>query len=539
MSSTGPSPPTPGMYRRRERVRLVDAVLVSTSPLAASRLNDTAAEVVRALGDEFRTAEAVARETELEPAAVARLLESLRRRGFLAWRSERDPSYRPPVSVVVTVRNDSEQLQRCLDALRGLDYETYEVVVVDDGSTDGTGAVASNHALAEAGRLRTVAVGTAEEPLGIGASRNRGVEAAAHGVIAFTDADCRPGERWLADLVPVLAHHDVVGGRVRPAGDSTASVYEGINASLDMGPRPARVDPGGDVPYLATANLVGRRSAFEAVPFPPRNVAEDVEFCWRTIEAGYDVVYTPAGTVEHDYRTGLGDVAARRATYGASEALLAREFGRERAGRVAVPTTAAVVAVLALVWFVASGIPATVAAGLGAVVVGLAAAGRTKRLMQLRRRLAPAVSTTDIVRSQARTWLSATYAIAREVTRYYAGPLVLLAGLVWVSGWPSVATVLLVAIFAAVAFPLVVEYAVHDPGVGVAGYAAYYLADHAGYQLGVYRGALTHGTLAHLAPAGRFRLAGPGADGRPRRGLDAGPEAEHAGDAAHDDAASD
>lgn len=527
MSSASPSPPAPGAYRLRQSVRLVDDVLVSTAPLAASRLNEAAVDVVRGLGEEGRSAEAVARETALESSSVADLLEDLRRRGFLAWRPERDPSHTPPASVVVTVRNDGEQLRGCLDALGRLDYPSYEVVVVDDGSTDGTAAIVAAHPLAEAGRLRTVAVGAADEALGIGASRNRGVDAAAHDVIAFTDADCRPGERWLADLVPFLARHDVVGGRVRPAGDSTASAYEGVNASLDMGPDPARVDRGGDVPYLPTANLVGRRTAFEAVPFPPRNVAEDVEFCWRALEAGYDVVYTPTGAVEHRYRTGLRTVAARRATYGASEALLAREFGRDRAGRVAVSTSAATVAALGLVWLATSGTLATVAAGLGAGVMGLAAVGRARRLWQLHRRLAPAVSMADVARSQTRSWLSAAYAISREVTRYYAGPLVLFGGLGALAGWPSVAAVIFVAVVAAVAFPLVVEYAVHGPGTTVAGYAAYYLADHGGYQLGVYWGARRHGTLAHLAPGRRFRMVGPGigalatlglGDRTPRRG---------------------
>ncbi|MFB6354586.1 MAG: glycosyltransferase [Halobacteriales archaeon] len=537
MSSASPSPP--GAYRRRESVRLVDDVLVSTAPLAASRLNEAAVDVVRALGAEYRPAEAIARETAREPASVIDLLEDLRRRGFLAWRPERDPSHTPPVSVVVTVRNDREPLRECLDALGRLDYPSSEVVVIDDGSTDGTAAMASNHPLAEAGRLRTVAVGSASEPLGIGASRNRGVEAAAHDVIAFTDADCRPDERWLADLVPFLARHDVVGGRVRPAGDSTASAYEEVNASLDMGPEPARVHRGGDVPYLPTANLVGRRAAFEAVRFPPRNVAEDVAFCWRALEAGYDVVYTPTGVVGHRYRTGLGAVAARRATYGASEALLAAEFGRDRAGRVAVPTSAAIVAALGLVWLATSGALATVAAALGAGVVGLAAVGRVRRLWQLHARLAPAVSRADIARSQARSWLSAAYALAREVTRYYAAPLTLLGGVIGLAGWPSVAGVVLVAVVAAVALPLVIEYAVHDPATTVAGYAAYYLADHGGYQLGVYRGAVRHRTLAHLAPGRRFRMVGPGTgalatlghgDRTPRRGGADAPDGDDDGD---------
>ena len=82
------------------------------------------------------------------------------------------------------------------------------------------------------------------EELGIGASRNRGVKAASHDVTAFTDADCRPRPEWLADLAPTLAAHDLVGGRIWPAGETPADAYEGMKSSLDMGARVTRITLG-------------------------------------------------------------------------------------------------------------------------------------------------------------------------------------------------------------------------------------------------------------------------------------------------------
>jgi mycofactocin system glycosyltransferase len=495
-----------GEYRRRDGVSVVEGVVVSRRPLTATRLNDAAVSLLRELDDgAFHAPETVASRTDYDAATVERLFERLADREFLEWRPARDPDYRPPVSVVVTVRNDRDHLDRCLDALAELDYPEYEVVVVDDGSTDGTRELVESRAASDNG-LRLVRVGNPDDPIGIGASRNRGVDAARHDTIAFTDADCRPRANWLADLVPCLAAADLVGGRVRPAGESAASAYEGVNSSLDMGAYAARIDPAGSTPYLATANLVGRRQAFEAVRFPERNVAEDVEVCWGALDAGYEVVYTPEGVVEHAYRDDLRAFAARRATYGASEALLASEHDREDSS-VGVPLVAVLVVALAVAGVAGSGTLATAAFVLGGGLLGLTAGAGGWRGWQRARRLGGAVSSRDLVESWARRRLSSAYALAREVTRYYALPIAALAGLCWLVGpWWLGATVS-GALAATITLPAVVEYRVHAPDASRTAYAGYYLADHLGYQLGVYRGALAHRTLTHLRPSARFRLA--------------------------------
>lgn len=496
-----------GEYRRWDGVRLVDDTLLSRRPLAATRLNDAGVETVDALSrGEFRSPSSIARETNQDPESVKRLFDRLHDRRFLEWRPSRDPGYRPSVSIVVTVRNEKDQLRGCLDALAALDYPEYEVVVVDDGSTDGTSDVATTHTLAELGAVRTVSVGGTDAPLGIGASRNRGVDAAAHDVIAFTDADCRPHHDWLSELVPVLASHDLVGGRVRPAGDAAVSAYEGVNSSLDMGSYAARVDPGGETPYLPTANLVGRRALFEAVGFPERNVAEDVALCWDALDDGFSVVYAPSGGVEHVYRSGVRAVASRRSAYGASEALLARNHGREGTASVDVPVTAVLAVVLAILGLSLGGLASSLASAGFVAVAAVALGTGGARLWRRYRRFSSTVSAEDLVRSWGRERLSTAYAIARELTRYYAGPLAILGVVAVAAGADVLGATLLVSILAAVGLPLLVEYRVHHPPVSALGYAGYYLADHLGYQYGLYRGAVAHRTLAHLNPFTRFRL---------------------------------
>jgi len=501
-----------GEYRLRSGVTVTDTILVSTQPLLATRLNETAIETIDALESEtFRSPMAVASELGRDAEPVVQLFERLHRRGFLEWRPARDCQFTPPVSIVVTVRNDRHSLERCLDTLAELEYPMYEVVVVDDGSTDGTNKMARNYGMVGPSRVHVLSVGSSTDPLGIGASRNRGVAAATYDVIAFTDADCRPRTDWLTDLVPILSTADLVGGRIRPAGETAASVYEGINSSLDMGAYASRVDPGGDVPYLATANLIGHRSAFESIPFPNRSIAEDVDVCRRAIAAGLEVVYSPTGVVEHVYRDGRYDFTNRRAAYGSSEALLSRDYGRDDTGSVGMPTLLPFAVIVGLFITFASAAVATATVGVMAISLSLLGSFRGWHLWQRYRQLPPIISVSDVLRSWVRERLSSTYAVSREITRYYAGPALFLGILAWGTGIRTVGGGILGATVTAIALPMAVEYHVHDPDTSLFDYGTYYAADHFGYQYGAYRGAFVYHTFSHLNPLTRFRLAGAGA----------------------------
>lgn len=501
-----------GEYRLRNGVTVPGTILVSTQPLLATRLNETAIETIHALESEtFRSPTAVASELGRDAEPVVQLFERLHRRGFLEWRPARDRQFRPPVSIVVTVRNDRTSLERCLDALAELEYPMYEVVVVDDGSTDGTNEMARNYGMVGTSRVHVLSVGRSTDPLGIGASRNRGVAAATHDVVAFTDADCRPRVDWLTDLVPILGTADLVGGRIRPAGETAASVYEGINSSLDMGAYASRVEPGGNVPYLATANLIGHRSAFESVPFPDRSIAEDVDVCRRAIAAGLEVVYSPTGVVEHVYRDGKRDFASRRTAYGSSEALLARDYGRDRSGGVGLPTLLPFAVVVGLLATFGSAVVSTVTVGVMAISLGLLGSFRGWHLWQRYRQLPPIISASDVLRSWGRERLSSTYTVSRELTRYYAGPALFLGVLAWGAGIQTMGGGIIGVTITTIALPMAVEYRVHDPDTSLLGYGTYYAVDHFGYQYGAYRGAFVYHTFSHLNPLTRFRLTGPGA----------------------------
>ena len=115
--------------------------------------------------------------------------------------------YCPQVTVIVPAYNAAETLPACLAALATQDYprSAYEVIVVDDGSTDETAAIAHKC---------NVSVIT-QPNAGPAAARNRGAAAAQGDLLLFTDADCVPVPGWISALVAPFSDPSVAGAKGR------------------------------------------------------------------------------------------------------------------------------------------------------------------------------------------------------------------------------------------------------------------------------------------------------------------------------------
>ena len=227
----------------------------------------------------------------------------------------------PAVSVVLPVRNRRALLRQALDALDAQTYRDFEVIVVDDGSTDGS----PEEAEADAARGRPVRLVHSDRSGAVGA-RVAGVEQSAAPYLAFTDSDCVPDPGWLAAGVAALEEGaDVVQGLTRPTRQVRAmerSVWsladDGLFATCNAFYRRSAYDAAGGFDSTAGDRLGFRQGSF----LKGMGFGEDTLLGWRVRRTGR-AAFVPDAVVAHEVFGVDPTEAIRRAwTTGAFPALM-------------------------------------------------------------------------------------------------------------------------------------------------------------------------------------------------------------------------
>ena len=287
----------------------------------------------------------------------------------------------PKVSIVVASYNGDRTLKACLDSLQRQNYPDYEIILVDDGSTDSTPQFAAQFAEASKGEhnlttttpsprpsgeragvrgtefetksLLTPALSSFgggegekstqflnrpaakpafhffrhEKNLGLSVARNTGIAAATGEIVAFTDSDCRADEDWLRYLVGDLVSSEFVGiggPNLLPPEDSpsaaTVMASPGGPAHVMLTDREAEHIPG--------CNMAFYKWALDGIGgFDPifTKAGDDVDICWRLQQAGQKIGFSPAAFVWHFRRSTVGAYLKQQQGYGEAEALLVRK----------------------------------------------------------------------------------------------------------------------------------------------------------------------------------------------------------------------
>jgi glycosyltransferase involved in cell wall biosynthesis len=216
------------------------------------------------------------------------------------------------VTVIIPARNESHRIATTIRSVLGQFSGIPEVVVADDGSSDGT---------AEAARKAGAVV--IEIPGGgnPAVARNRGARLAKGSVLLFLDADCVPQAGWLA------AHQEAHRAGRRIVGGSLA-LPPGISwtARADYFATAYHVHPGrkpGTVPNHSPANLSVERSVFEATggfveQFPVADGHEELAWQGAAKRAGIEIYFEPRAEAEHWNRSGLTNLLRRSYRWGYS-----------------------------------------------------------------------------------------------------------------------------------------------------------------------------------------------------------------------------
>ena len=178
------------------------------------------------------------------------------------------------LSIIVPVYNTREYLAACLDSVLLPDHRDYELLIVNDGSTDGSGAIAAEYARRFPGLVRVITT----ENGGLGAARNVGLENAAGDYLLFLDSDDSLEKGALDELLPLLDGSFDIGifdiVQVNPAGvpvGHLSGCSKGGDFTLEE--YPALL-----FDYPSACNKLFRRSLFldTGVRFPGRVWFEDL-----------------------------------------------------------------------------------------------------------------------------------------------------------------------------------------------------------------------------------------------------------------------
>lgn len=227
------------------------------------------------------------------------------------------------VSVVVPVFNGRETIAACLESLlkQELPREGLEIIVVDDGSRDGTLAVVSKYP--------SVRVVSQPRNMGPAAARNRGAQEAIGEIILFTDADCVPGENWVADMVRSFEDDPGVTGvkgvyRTRQL-DLTARFVQ-----LEFEFKYERMKRRETIAFIDTYSAGYRRQVFlESGGFHtgfPVASTEDIELSFRLASKGYRMVFNPRAYVYHQHPASWIDYMKRKFKYAYWGAVVMRQY---------------------------------------------------------------------------------------------------------------------------------------------------------------------------------------------------------------------
>jgi glycosyltransferase involved in cell wall biosynthesis len=220
------------------------------------------------------------------------------------------------VSVVIGTYNRARLLDGTLQALAAQevpDSLKWEIVVVDNNSTDSTAQVVTAFARTMATPVRYVF----ERRQGVSHARNRGIQKARGAILAFTDDDVLPAPDWIAQVAAAIDrwHADGVGGRILPRWEAAPPRW--LTGNRNLLARVAIMDFEGSrllalpleaEPQIWGANMAFRREFFERVgEFDPRLGVvgkklfrgEEPDLIHRALELGLTIAYDPALTVFH------------------------------------------------------------------------------------------------------------------------------------------------------------------------------------------------------------------------------------------------
>lgn len=226
-----------------------------------------------------------------------------------------DQSDWPKVSVVVCSYNGAAMLRGCLRSLMAVDYPDYEVILVDDGSSDATAEIADEFPQVVYHR---------QENRGLSVARNVGAELASGEIIVYTDSDCEADRDWLRYMVQAMEDQQVeaIGGpNITPLDSSWTARCVGASPG---NPSHVMLDDH-HAEHVPGCNMAFKRSTLLGIggfDSQFRQAGDDVDICWRFLDADLPIGFASGAMVWHHRRPSVKAYIRQQKGYGRSEAMV-------------------------------------------------------------------------------------------------------------------------------------------------------------------------------------------------------------------------
>jgi glycosyltransferase involved in cell wall biosynthesis len=198
-------------------------------------------------------------------------------------------------SVIIPAYNAENTLYSCLESLadQSLPKEDYEVIVVDDGSTDGTSKIAQDFNVKYIFQTNQ----------GPAAARNKGARSAEGDIILFTDSDCVPAHNWIHEMVSPYNDNEVIG--VKGAYKTRQAELAARFAQAEFEDRFDLLTKSPSIDMIDTYSAAFKKEVFFKMGgfdenFPVAN-NEDTDLSYRMAIAGHKLVFNPRAFVYHTH----------------------------------------------------------------------------------------------------------------------------------------------------------------------------------------------------------------------------------------------
>jgi glycosyltransferase involved in cell wall biosynthesis len=231
------------------------------------------------------------------------------------------PELSAKILVALCTRDGAARLRENLSSFEEIADDNFELLIINDGSEDATVSVVESFLETTSLHARLLS----QPPGGLSVARNLAAKEGRGEIIAYIDDDARPHPLWLHYLREAFARNPDAGAAGGPNLAPQPHSLQNALATACPGNASHVLLDDTTAEHLPGCNLALRRDLLlEAKGFDPQfhTAGDDVDLCWRLLDAGYELAFHPAACVFHDRRPDVTSFLRQQRGYGHAEALL-------------------------------------------------------------------------------------------------------------------------------------------------------------------------------------------------------------------------